>query len=71
MSRTLIALLIMLVGMSAQAAGSRAEAAQEALARHGGKVLAISEVERNDGRREFLVKLLADGRVRQVRVPAD
>jgi len=56
------------VSDAAADAGSRSEAIAEALSRSGGgKVLGVKETTGSDGRREYAVKVLTDGRVRIVR----
>jgi len=49
---------------------SEAEAAERARAEHGGKVLSVNLVRGEGGEAHYRVKLLQDGSVRVVRVPA-
>jgi len=46
------------------------EAAERARAEHGGKVLSVNLVQGENGEVHYRVKLLQDGSVRVVRVPA-
>ena len=57
-------------GVARADAGSRGEAIEQALARSGGngKVLGVRESVGADGRKEYAVKVLTDGRVRVVRI---
>lgn len=49
---------------------SPAQAAQRAREQHGGKVLSV-DLERNGARPQYRVKIIENGNVRVVRVPAD
>ena len=76
MSRTLLFIICVLFGLSSAAAAqppglTPEQAAQEAKARHGGRVLNVRPLPNGDGGRSgYRVKLLDKGEVRTVTVPS-